>query len=320
MKIVLDLSDLVARGALTRAEADRLKTLAARDTGALGINVVAGFGIVAVAAGAGALVPSAVSGLVLGAALAALGFAILLLRVTLWTLLARICIVVGVLAFSGGLIALDEGSLRAMIAAVAILATTGIGAQSGLLVAAAVLLLGACLGSGTDYAHALYVINVDQPTLTIIVFALIALAAYLVSLRLAAAFERLALIASRTGVFLVNLGFWVGSLGGDDLARWRGLPDTVPFSLETAAGDAVIPAAAFAIAWALALAGAGLWAVRSNRRWLVNVVAVFAAIHFYTQWFERLGATPLSVLISGLLLIGFAVGLWMFNAGATAPA
>ena len=50
-----------------------------------------------------------------------------------------------------------------------------------------------------------------------------------------------------------------------------------------------------------------------NRRWVVNVAAVFGAIHFYTQWFERLGATPLSVLLGGLLMLGFALGLWAFN-------
>jgi len=46
---------------------------------------------------------------------------------------------------------------------------------------------------------------------------------------------------------------------------------------------------------------------------LVNLVAVFAGIHFYTQWFERLGATPLSVLLGGLAMLASAVALWMFN-------
>ena len=41
-----------------------------------------------------------------------------------------------------------------------------------------------------------------------------------------------------------------------------------------------------------------------NRRWLVNLVALFAGIHFYTQWFERLGATPLSVLLGGVGDVG----------------
>ena len=46
---------------------------------------------------------------------------------------------------------------------------------------------------------------------------------------------------------------------------------------------------------------------------MVNLVATFGAIHFYTQWFERLGANPLSILIAGVLALVFALGLWRFN-------
>ena len=68
----------------------------------------------------------------------------------------------------------------------------------------------------------------------------------------------------------------------------------------------VIPATVFSILWAVVLLGAGIWAVQVNRRWLVNLVAVFAGIHFYTQWFERLGATPLSVLLGGVVMLASA--------------
>lgn len=40
---------------------------------------------------------------------------------------------------------------------------------------------------------------------------------------------------------------------------------------------------------------------------------VFGAIHFYTQWFERLHATPWSILIAGITTVGFSVGLWKYN-------
>ena len=70
-----------------------------------------------------------------------------------------------------------------------------------------------------------------------------------------------------------------------------------------------MPASVFSIGWALALIAVAVWGVRVNRRWVVNVAAVFGAIHFYTQWFERLGATPLSVLLAGLLALGLALGL-----------
>jgi hypothetical protein len=77
--------------------------------------------------------------------------------------------------------------------------------------------------------------------------------------------------------------------------------------------DTVIPDWVFSIAWALVLIAAGAWAMRANRRWLVNVAAAFGAIHFYTQWFERLGATPASVLLGGLVMLLIAFALWSFN-------
>ena len=105
-------------------------------------------------------------------------------------------------------------------------------------------------------------------------------------------------------MFLVNFGFWVGSLWGD----------------RTKAGEVVIADWVFAGLWAIALLAAGIWGWRSSRRWLVNVVAVFGGIDFYTQWFERLGASAQTVLIAGLLALGFAVGLRVLNArlGTTA--
>jgi hypothetical protein len=56
MKITFDISRLVEEGKLTRQEADKLTALAAHDTGSLGINILIGFGVVAIAAGAVALV------------------------------------------------------------------------------------------------------------------------------------------------------------------------------------------------------------------------------------------------------------------------
>jgi hypothetical protein len=84
--------------------------------------------------------------------------------------------------------------------------------------------------------------------------------------------------------------------------------------------DWEIPPSAFVIGWAVVLLGTGIWAVQENRRWVVNVVAVFAAIHFYTQWFERLGLEPMSVLGGGLIMLAIAIGLWIFNKRFAAPA
>jgi len=41
----------------------------------------------------------------------------------------------------------------------------------------------------------------------------------------------------------------------------------------------------------------GIWGAYENRRWVVNSAVTFGAIHFYTQWFERLGAQPCQLVV-----------------------
>ena len=312
MKITLDLSALVESGQLTASEADRLQGLAKAGTHSTAINLLVGFGLVAVVASLGWLMPSPVTAVALGVVLAAIGCAINVAQPKAWDLLAQICVVVGALSFCGGLAVLDGGSLRAIMFGILVMTVAGIWVRSGLLIALAVLAVGSCLGSSTDYSHAMYTLTVEEPTLTILVFSVIALGCYLVSLRLRAAYERLALIAARVAVLSVNFGFWIGSLWGDDLAHVRGWLGETPDTFHGIRHPA-IPALVFGIGWAIALAAVIAWALRVNRMWIVNTAAVFAALHFYTQWFERLGADPVTVLVAGLLMLVFALGLWRFN-------
>jgi iron complex transport system permease protein len=311
MKITLDISRLVEEGRLTRAEADKLMALAARDTGSLGINILIGFGVVAIAAGAVALVPTPLTAVGLGLALFAAGCAIALNRVQQWILLGQICLVIGALMFGGGVIAYRPDSLAAMLIVTGAFWLAAIVARSSLLMALAVLAASACLGARTGYSHAMYSMAIFEPTLTVVLFSALALIAYQASQRLPAEYERLAITAARTSLLLVNFGFWIGSLWGDPLMLLRSMNTTdAPLAFMT---KTVIPASVFGIVWAVVLLGAGIWAVQVNRRWLVNLVAVFAGIHFYTQWFERLGATPLSVLLGGLVMLAGAFALWMLN-------
>ena len=311
MKITLDISRLVEEGKLTSEEADKLAKLAAHDTGSLGINILIGFGVVAIAAGAVALLPTPLTATGCGLALFAAGCAIALNRVQQWTLLGQICLVIGALMFGGGVIAYRPNSLASMLIVTGAFWLAAIVARSNLLMVLAVLAASACLGARTGYSHALYSLAIFEPTLTVVLFSALALIAYQASRRLPADYERLAITAARTSLLLINFGFWVGSLWGDPLMLIRSMnakDASLAFITKT-----VIPATVFSVLWAVALLGAGIWAVQVNRRWLVNLVAVFAGIHFYTQWFERLGATPLSVLLGGLVMLASAFALWMFN-------
>ena len=73
----------------------------------------------------------------------------------------------------------------------------------------------------TAYGHATYVLAIRQPTLTVVLFSILALAAYQVSKRVPLDYQGVAIAFSRTSLFIVNLGFWVGSLWGDSLWHQR---------------------------------------------------------------------------------------------------
>lgn len=297
MKITLDLTDLVSRGELTKDEADRLAKLGARDTGSLGVNILLGFGTVAVALGGGFLFPSPESVITIGAILFVVGLALILNKQTKWTLFAQMCITIGALGVVGGVMYITNGNLYVNLAMAAGLAVAAFAASSGLLGALAILQFSIALGAGTAYFGGGYFTWVEHPALTIGVLAVVSIALTYIATRLPAAAERVALIMARTGVLMINLAFLVGSIFGDQLVQW----------------DVSLEANVFSVVWAVLLIGVGLWGVMSNRRWVVNAAAVFGAIHFYTQWFEYLGPNPLSVLGGGILLIGFGFGLRWFN-------
>jgi hypothetical protein len=128
----------------------------------------------------------------------------------------------------------------------------------------------------------------------------------------------------------VNFGFWVGSLWGDyPLEAWVA-PDIMSPPFNKDAWDALrawrasalfISRDVFTVVWALALAEVGAWGAARGRRGAVNMAAVFGGIHFYTQWFERLRATPETVIVAGIMAVAIAFALWRYNQQrSTAPA
>lgn len=324
MKIVLDLTKLVETGKLTAAEAERLRALGAQETGALGINILIGFGVVAVAAGALALLPTPFTALAIGVAMFAVGFGLSRKRSEQWDLLAQICIVIGALMFAGGILVYAKGSLTAMMIVTLVFAGASILARSSLLMAGAVLALASCFGARAGYWHATYALAIYEPLVTVVTFSALAWIAYRMSRNLPSDYERIAITASRTSVFLVNFGFWIGSLWGDRLLMLRSLWYNDAVTAATGGRTVIISSWTFVIAWAVALVAVAIWGVKVNRRWVVNVAAVFGAIHFYTQWFERLGASPASVLAGGLLMLAVAFALWRLRrrgkAGEPGPA
>ncbi len=298
MKVTIDLDLLLAEGKINQAEYDKFNQFSARGTAHLAFNILVGFGVIAVSGAALALLPAPSTAIALGLAISAVGLTLMYGRFDKWSVLANICILVGALLFGGGGINVGEGSVGSFLLVAAAFACAGVLARSSLLTVLAVLALSSCLGVRTDYFRATYFLGIQEPALTVALFTLFSVATYQLAKRLATDFQGVAIAASRTGVFLVNFGFWIGSLWGDR-------------KLE---GEIIIADWVFAALWAIALIASATWAWNQNRKWLVNVAAVFGAIHFYTQWFERLGTSAGTVLIAGLLALGFAIGLRGLNA------
>jgi hypothetical protein len=313
----------VQEGKLTRDEAERLKTLASRDTSALAINSLMVFGAAAVSAGILALNPSFEAGATLGVALVLVGLAVTFRASEQWSLLGTATTIIGALLLAGGVIGLFEGAFAGTCLTVALLFALAVLIRSSFLMALVPLAVAATLGSSTGYTHAIYMLIVREPAITIVAFSLLAAAAYLVSLQVAPAYEKLALIYARVSLLLVNFGFWVGSLWGDyPGGSWvHGGTSSASQSWQTWRAAAWhIPDYVFVIGWALLLVAVGIWGAYVNRRWVVNTAATFGAIHFYTQWFERLGAQPWAIIVAGLTVVGIAVALWRYNAGNTGAA
>ncbi|MEO0558578.1 MAG: hypothetical protein AAF170_10400 [Bacteroidota bacterium] len=310
MKVTLDLDRLLQEGQITPEEHARFSELASRDTASLALNILVAFGVVAVAGGALALLQSAEASIGLGAVTGIAGIVLDRSEAEKWRPLALILLLIGALMFGGGVVALTKGSVVGFGLLVVAFGVSAFLANSGLLVSLSALALLAASGGATGYSHAAYWLGIEQPLVTIVLFSALSFFAY--KLVLPPDPRRVATIFSRTCLFIVNFGFWIGSLWGDPLHLF------VEGATRTSAP--VIPEWVFAVVWAVGLVAVGVWGARENHRWVVNLAAVFGAIHFYTQYFETLEASPGSVLGAGLIALGIAAGLFRYNKAVAAPA
>ena len=154
-------------------------------------------------------------------------------------------LLVGTLMSAGGIVAFTEGSVGGFLLITALLVVGTILAKSGLLSALSALSLSATIGAMTAYDHASYYLIIQQPSLTIALFAILGWLSYQLSKRVSEDYKGLGIIFARTCLFLVNFGFWIGSLWGDSLGQPR---DVWGFGK-----DAIISDETFVIAWALAV-------------------------------------------------------------------
>ena len=215
MKVTVDIDLLLSDGMITQAEYEKLRALAAASTSSLAFNILIGFGVVAVSGAALALIPSPATAIIIG--LFILIGSLILLRSgwQQWKVLANICILVGALMTGGGIVTEFKGSLLSILSVTTIFSVAAIFARSTLLAVLATLMLSASIGAKTGYFHASYFLVIQEPTITVLLFCALSVGLLQLSKKLSSEYARIAKASARTGVFLVNFGFWVGSLWGD---------------------------------------------------------------------------------------------------------
>jgi len=299
MKVTLDIDKLLEEKEITKSEYNKLKKLSMKSTTALAYNVLIGFGVVAVAGGLLALLKSSMVTIVLGLIVLLGGLIMQRKLPEKWSVLSIICILIGAIMSAGGILYLTKGSVGGFVTVGVIYTVAAIYARSSLLAVLAVFAFSSCFGARTGYWHASYFLSIKESTITMVVFTAAALMLYQLSLKLKGEYERLATIAARTSVFVVNFAMWIGSLW-DDKVQIGDLKFTVDENL-------------IAFVWAAALITTCVWAWNKNRRALFNICSVFLGIHMYTQYFEYFGGKPLVIIIAGLAALGFALLLKYFN-------
>ena len=299
MKVTLDLDLLLSEGKISEEEHKKLNTLSAQTTGSLGFSILIAFGIISVISGLMVMIPSASTAIFFGVVMFALGFSIRQSQSEQWDVLGTICISLGALLTGGGILYLaagNTGSFNVLLVLLVVLiyVAGSVFTKSSFLMVLAVLLSSTLIGAMTGYGYASYSIIIENPITTVLLYALLGTGLYQLSKRVPINYEALTLAGAKAAVFLVNFGFWVGSLWGDE-AMMHFSPGV------------------FSLLWAVALIVTAVWAVRVNRRWTLNVVTVFAGIHLYTQWFEFFGGSPVALVLMGLIALGLAVGMRFVN-------
>jgi iron complex transport system permease protein len=166
-----------------------------------------------------ALEPAFTTGAALGVALVAIGLGISFFTAEQWGLLGTATTIIGSLLPSGGVIGLVEADFAGLAFSALLFLALAVAIRSNFLIALVPLALAGALGSSTGYQHAVYMLTVNEPSITIAFFGLLAGAAYLVSQYVGQAYQGLAIIFARVSLILVNFGFWIGSLWGDYPAR-----------------------------------------------------------------------------------------------------
>lgn len=328
MRVVLNLKRLLEQKLITSAEAGRLKSFSMQATFQFAVSILLIFGILTLASGLLVLLGPIKDSynevvMLLGIFLIGLGIVFGKIKTEYsYSLVSFITLVLGAILTAVGIgLEFENMQIAALLSALLFIVVAVV-AGSGFLSALSALTLAAVFGGAVGYGFygsGSYSLGFESRSLALVAFIILGMLAYQWSKRLKSGNERLAVVFARMSLVIVNIAFWIGSLFGDQIGEIDYSKPDFDYSVLDGVYDKFLPTWVegvlfvspdfFAVFWAVAIVLTGVWAVRANSTFTLNTVATFAAIHFYSQWFERFGAEAWSLLVAGgiAVLIGFGL-------------
>ncbi len=294
MKVTLNISKLLEQGKITKDEYLRLNSLADPPTTFINTKLLVGLSILAISISGVFLPRSPEATLLTGIGLRL--FTIFISKLPNWQILKTISSLAGALFMGAGIIWMGEGSHVAFLLVTFLFALLGLYSKDKLLIILSVLSLTFIPTGITAESSWDYFMPFRDPILTISIHTILIIVGYQLSFNLRNHAEQLAIVAARTAVIVVNLGFWVGAI-------WGSSSGLIPLN---------ISAGWFSIIWILTLVYAALWASRAKRPWLQNVLSLSVGIHLYTQWFTNFGVSLFTLLPAVILATVIAFLIWKY--------
>lgn len=312
----VDIGTLLAEGIIDDEKAQELKErieAQKEKNGSPVLNLLIIIGALSIIAGFLGLNPNPHLGVAFAVFLMILGYGIYFLSAKKWVFVAKSFGIIGCLGVCSWLFFISNNNLTsATLVSTILIGIVACTLNSKFLVALLPITISWLIDSATGYFNGVYYISVKQPSISVILYAAMTVAGYAYILKEEGPEEKsknigLIRVFGRTCFIFLNLSFWVGSIFGDDLSA------SALESYPVSKFPFVIPEYAFSIGWALILLTGTYMGGKFKLGFITNTSIVFFAIHFYTQFFETLGANPLSLLIGGLLMFSSVLAWWRYN-------
>ena len=209
--------------------------------------------------------------------------------------------------------------------AAAVMIIAGLVTNVRVITALAIVPFAQLLDTSTFYRYALYAFYSPEPTLTILQMTGLISICLWIATHWPERIARHARVLSVLAFVVASLCALVGSLWGDVIGQtvwgpgrrswqsglsnedWRAAVNVFQAHAITISKEM------YSILWAVALAALVVWSAHTNRRGLFNASLTFAGIHGYTQLMSFYDGAPLAFVISGLVAIPLAWGMWQAN-------